>query len=383
MAKNRRLELIAEIQEKRKSHVIAYVLSDRPGAEGSIGPDGVEEMYRLLSEMKPLERKSLDLFLFSHRGDTTVPWRMVGMIREMLELINVIVPHKAHGAATMIALGADNIIMSERGELSFPEVAPMSSIAAGIGGGAAREASVEEAKAVMSLMESFGRVREKQRVDAFIRLMDRAGPMVLGSAQRLIEQIRTDCLKLLERRRKRLSRRRNRQIVDRLFSDFGQPHRTITRSLAVKGVGLKQVRNEEPLEPAFLELLTLYEKEFLKREPLDPESALEGSAQDRRVFPDRKLAYMESANRTRVLLEDLKVQKVRSAPPNINLDPRITLPSLQIGADLKDDDVWSFIERWLQGRLPGLIDEALTRFRQSLPESGYRLSPMNRRWVDE
>jgi hypothetical protein len=47
---------------------------------------------------------------------------MVGMIREMFDLFNVIVPHKAHGPGTMIALGADTIIMGERGTLSPIEV---------------------------------------------------------------------------------------------------------------------------------------------------------------------------------------------------------------------------------------------------------------------
>jgi hypothetical protein len=383
MSKNRRLELIEEIQEKRKSHVIAYVLSDRTGAEGSISPDAVGEMYRLLSELKPLGRKPLDLFLFAHRGDTNVPWQMAAMIREMLDLFNVIVPYKAHGAATMIALGADTIIMSERGELSPVEVLTEGRLLSADGGPEVEGASVEDARAVMSLMESFGRVREKQRVDAFIRMMDRTHPMLLGSMHRLVEKTRTDCLKLLERRKRRFSSGRNRKIISRLFSDFGLTHRTITRSEAVKGIGLKQVQSEEALEPAFLELLTRYEEEFLRGEPFDPESALEGSDQDRRVFPDRKLAYMESTKRTRVFLEDLKVQKMRETPPNIHLDPQIVLPPLHLGAELKDEDLWSFVDRWLQSRLPALIDEALVRFRKSLPESGCQRASMNRRWMDE
>jgi hypothetical protein len=92
---------------------------------------------------------------------------------------------------------------------------------------------------------------------------------------------------------------------------------------------------------------------------------------------------MESTKRTRVLLEDLKVQKMRDTPPNIHLDPQIVLPPLHLGAELKDQDLWSFVDRWLQSRLPALIDEALVRFRRSLPESGCQRASMNRRWVDE
>jgi hypothetical protein len=383
MSKNRRLELIERIQEKRKSHVITCVLSDRPNAEGSISPDVVREMYRLLSELKPFGGKPLDLFLFAHRGDTTVPWQMVGMIREMFDLFNVIVPHKAHGAATMIALGADTIIMGERGELSPIEVLVPEGFLSGERGLEDKGASVEDAKALMSLMESFGRVREKQRIDAFLRTMASVNPLLLGSMQRRVEQTKTDCLRLLERRRRRFSKGRNRKIISHLFSDFGSSYRIITRSEAEKSIGLKQVRSEAELEPVFQELLALYEQELLTGEPFDPESALEHSDHDAKVFTNRKLVYMESAKGTRVFLEDLKVQKMRESPQNIRLDPQIILPSLNIGTELKEEDLWSFVEGWLQSHLPALIDEALGRFKRSLFVSGYQRTPMNQRWVDE
>ena len=383
MSKNRRMELIERIQERRKSHVITYVVGDRPNAEGRISSDAVEEMYRLLSELKPYGGRPLDLFLFAHRGDTTVPWQMVGMIRELFDLFNVIIPHKAHGAATMIALGADTIIMGERGELSPIEVLIPRGLLPRERESEDRGASVEDAKALMSLMEKFGRAREKQRIDAFLRTMDSVDPLLLGSMQRQAEQTKVDCQRLLERRRRRFSKGRNKNIIRRLFSDFVSRHRTITRSEALKSIGLKQVRSEEALEPVFMELLSLYEEELLPREPFDPECAVENSDQEERIFSGRKLAYMESTKRTRVFLEDLKVQKLRTFPQNIRLDPRIILPSLQCEGEMEEDDLWSFIEGWLQGHLPALIDEALVRFQRSLPVSEYQRTSMNRRWVDE
>ena len=238
MSKSRRLQLIEKIQERRKSHVITYVLGDHPHAEGRIGTDAVGEMYRLLSELRPFGKKPLDLFLVAHRGDTTVPWQMVGMIRELFDLFNVIVPHKAHGAATMIALGADTIIMGERGELSPIEVPIPRSFFSGERGSEDRGASVEDAKALVSLMEKFGKVREKQRIDAFLRTMDSINPLVLGSMHRVAEQTKMDCLRLLERRRRRFTKGRNGKIISGLFSDFASSHRTITRSEALKSLGL-------------------------------------------------------------------------------------------------------------------------------------------------
>jgi hypothetical protein len=381
MAKNHRVELIERIQEQRKSHVITYVVSDRPGAEGEISLDAVEEMYGLLSGLKPFGGKPLDLFIFAPKGDTTVPWRMVGMIREVFDLFNVIVPYKAYGAATMIALGADTIIMGERGELS-----PIETLIPGDdsfrGGIEKKGASAEDAKALMAIIESFGRIREKQRIDAFLRAMDGTNPLLLGGMQRLADRTRTDCLKLLERRRRSFSGGTNKKIVSRLFSEFVFTHRTITRSEAVKSIGLKQVRTEKVLEPVFQELLSLYQAELHVNEPFHPEYDLENAHEEENVFSGRTLAYMESAKRTRIFLEDLKVQKIRESAANIQLDPQIILPSLNIGTESKEEELWPFVEGWLQSRLPALIDEALIRYRKSLPVSGYQRIPMNRRWVD-
>jgi len=51
------------------------------------------------------QNKKIDLFLYSRGGDVSVPWRIVTMIREFCDEFCVLIPYKAHSAATMIALG--------------------------------------------------------------------------------------------------------------------------------------------------------------------------------------------------------------------------------------------------------------------------------------
>ncbi|MBN2033829.1 MAG: hypothetical protein JW836_11175 [Deltaproteobacteria bacterium] len=382
MSRDRRLQLIESIENERKSKVVAYVISDRPGSEGSLSPDGVEEMYRLLCELKPLDRKPMDLFLFAHRGDITVPWQMVGMIREIFDLFNVIVPHKAHGPATMIALGADTIVMGERGTLSSIQIPASGDSLGETQNVGIKSHSVEDAKAVMSLMEYFGRMREKQKIEAFFRVMEATNPFLLGSINKQIEHMRADCLGLLEKRKRRFSKGKNKRIVDRLFSDFSSPYHSITRSEAVEGIGLKQVKKEENLEPLFGELLMLYKQELETNEHVHLESAPDSFEEEEKVFPNRKIACMESTKKMRVLIEDLKVQKIREVPPSIRLDPQINLPTLEITSELREGDIWSFIEGWLQGNLPGLIEESFLRFKKSLPVTACKRTPFNRRWVD-
>ena len=383
MTGNRRLELMERIEKERKSRVVAYVVDSRPGSDGSMGPDAVEEMYQLLCGLKPMDKKPLDLFLVAHGGDLTVPWQFVGMIREMFGLFNVIISHRAHGPATMIALGADSIIMGERGTLSPIETLIPADLS--IGGQATENQglSIVDAKGLMSLMESFGRMREKQRIDVFVRMMEKIHPLLLGAMHKRFERIKADCLGLLETRRRRFGKGRNRKIVNKLLSDVASQHHHITRSEAAQGIGLKQVRRDEALEPLFEELLALYEQEFKSSGSPGGGLPQDSLQEEESVFSNCKLAFMESAKRTRVLLVDRKVQKIREAAPTIRLDPQIILPALEIGPEMGEDRIWSFMEDWLQANLPGLIDEAFVRFKKSLPVSGYQWTSVNRRWVDE
>src|SRR5439155_25016739 len=59
----------------------------------------------------------LDVFLVSNGGDSVVPWRLVSLFREFAKSFNVLIPYRAYSAATLLALGADEIVMHPFGEL--------------------------------------------------------------------------------------------------------------------------------------------------------------------------------------------------------------------------------------------------------------------------
>src|SRR3989338_8299095 len=109
--------LIAQIEGLRGSQVITYLTSDRPGPTNArVAMDVIPVISRQLREIRKTEY--IDLFLYSTGGDTMVPWRLVSMIREYCDKFSVLVPYKAHSAATMISLGADEIVMSDLSEIS-------------------------------------------------------------------------------------------------------------------------------------------------------------------------------------------------------------------------------------------------------------------------
>jgi ClpP class serine protease len=111
-----RQQLIRQIQENRKSKLITYITGDRQPVGAMIAEDAVRPLYDQLLAVGKIER--IDLFLYSRGGDVSVPWRIVSMFREFCREFSVISPYKAHSAATLISLGADEIVMGKKSELS-------------------------------------------------------------------------------------------------------------------------------------------------------------------------------------------------------------------------------------------------------------------------
>src|SRR5437016_160212 len=111
MAKAERLKLIEQIQEARGTYVISYVTSTRQNLEVPMAMDSVRKLYehlRLVDKAK--DEAAVDFFIHSNGGDSTVPWRLVTLIREHASRFSVLVPHREFSAATLTALGADSVI---------------------------------------------------------------------------------------------------------------------------------------------------------------------------------------------------------------------------------------------------------------------------------
>ncbi len=116
MARTTRKGLIEKLQTARGGRLlITYITSTRPGYEIQIADDAFRLIYDHLEAGKELAENGVDLFIHSNGGSGTVPWRMVSLIRQYTTKFSVIVPHHAFSAATLIALGADEIIMHKMG----------------------------------------------------------------------------------------------------------------------------------------------------------------------------------------------------------------------------------------------------------------------------
>lgn len=57
------------------------------------------------------ESSEVDIMIHSFGGDALAAWKLMSLIRERFEKVHVLVPYMAFSAATLFALGADEIVM--------------------------------------------------------------------------------------------------------------------------------------------------------------------------------------------------------------------------------------------------------------------------------
>jgi hypothetical protein len=116
MALADRIPLYSSLEERRGRPLIVYVTSSRPNAQGLMASDAVPELLDQLSAL-PGDAKAIDLLVVSQGGDATVAWRAMSLLRERFEDVAVLVPQAAYSAATLLALGASEIVMHPHGNL--------------------------------------------------------------------------------------------------------------------------------------------------------------------------------------------------------------------------------------------------------------------------
>ncbi|GBE54020.1 serine dehydrogenase proteinase [archaeon BMS3Bbin15] len=110
MAHEERVKLYEKIEEKRGRPLISYFTNLRANASAQMASDVIPEFAKQILEI-PKEQKEVDILIVSYGGDPTVAWRIISMLRERFEKVSVLVPYAAYSAATLLALGANEILM--------------------------------------------------------------------------------------------------------------------------------------------------------------------------------------------------------------------------------------------------------------------------------
>src|SRR3990170_4401767 len=110
-----RKDLIKALEDLRKSRAICYVTGDRAPFTTKIASDAVPLFEKHLRKIGKCN--TLSLFLYTRGGDILAPLSIVKLLRNYCQMLEVIIPYHAHSAGTLLALGANKIVMGKMGEL--------------------------------------------------------------------------------------------------------------------------------------------------------------------------------------------------------------------------------------------------------------------------
>jgi hypothetical protein len=238
----------------------------------------------------------------------------------------VLVPYKAHSAATLMALGVDRIVMGKKGELG-PIDPILSRVERGEGTVVQEQLSVEDVMSFISFIKERAGLGDQAAISSSVGILaEKLTPWVLGSIYRAHSHIRLIARKLLASHQKPPDEQRVNLIVDSLAEKMYFHGHAIGRQEAEE-IGLPVERPNAELEKTLWQLFEAYEAMMKLRYPIDPRVAIP-SGQDTHTEP-AILACIESESRLHVFRGDLKFRHVRQIPPqlNLNLNLNLQLPS--------------------------------------------------------
>lgn len=358
MGLDERIKLIEKIEEERNSRVIAYITGDRFGIPpAQIGEDILPRLKEFLSKIGKTEK--IDLFLYSRGGMTNVPWMIVSLIREYANNFSVLIPFRAHSAATMIALGADEIVCGPAAQLGpiDPSITtPFNPIDQQ---GRLLEVGTETVRAYMEFLNNSGDFAKL----GFDKLLNTLNPLALGEIYRNHYYIRNMAMKILSLHNGgKLDQKERENIVKKLVEEMYYHGHAITRKEA-KEIGLNIVEADEKLEKLMWQLYADYAEEMKLNLNFSPLSFLMEKKFQPTILQE-KIAFLESKDSSYIFNVKLLLEPIRQNPPQLLLNINYQLPQdlLQIIQQNPDlNQIIRVILERLQPYIPILIQEELEK----------------------
>ncbi|HEY2346165.1 MAG TPA: hypothetical protein VGH80_09815 [Xanthomonadaceae bacterium] len=263
-----RIQLYEEMERVRSRPLLVYVTSARQNAHGMIAGDVVHELLMQLNRL-PHRASELDLLLVSNGGDPTVAWRVVSLIRESVKKLSVLVPQAAFSAATLIALGADEIVMHPHGNLG-PTDPQISSPKRGGAQGTADSVpfgSEDLAAFLKFARETVGLSDQEQMRSIFTKFCDEVGSVAIGIAARSSQLSVVMGERLLQLHMTGDGEKQKaRAIAEKLTRDFFHHGYPVSRTEAVE-IGLRVAQRDQAVESIMWKIWADLGEELELREP--------------------------------------------------------------------------------------------------------------------
>jgi len=293
-----RFRLISDLEEQRGSRVVALVTGDRQGHETRLARDILPLAYDHLRQIGATEQ--IDLFLYTTGGDTLAAWGLINLIREYCKRLVVVVPFRCHSAGTLMALGADEVLLAPGAQLgpidpsvSSPYNPPPPGVLPQAGRVQLLPVSVEDMLGYIHLVKNGAGISHEDALARLIAIMaDKVHPLALGAVYRAREHVSTFARSLLASHLQ--SEPKVDLIVDYL-SKLPSHSYIISRREAQAVLGDDWVKplssNEELL---VWQLYKAYEEWLELTNPYSPDAILAGGGSVTRTFPRASLESTDS-----------------------------------------------------------------------------------------
>lgn len=250
-----RIDLYKSIENVFDTKLLVYVTSDRQGMCAQIAQDAIDYFIGHLDKIGVCKR--ISLYLYTRGGDTAAAWNIINLLRMYCDELQVIVPHKAHSAGTIISLGANEIIMTKQATLGPIDPSVNTSLNPLIPNSAGQTypVSVEAIKGYLEFAKNELSIRDDSALsNIYIKLTDKVHPIVLGQVYRSKAQIQMLAQKLLKTQVQ--DQDKVKRIIDFLCSDSGSHDYTVNRREAELDLGLKV---KKPTEEQYKLIKSIYD----------------------------------------------------------------------------------------------------------------------------
>ena len=316
MPTKERKDLIKQLEAKLDARILTLVTGDRQGMETRIAPD----ILSLVSEHLAFTKRSreLALFLYTPGGDTIVGWGLVNLLRQYCEQFSVLVPFRALSCGTLIALGADSIVMGKHGLLSPVDPSVSSPFNPSVPGGqpdvlSLLPVSVEDMIGFLDLArKEIGLKTEESLTSVLNILANKVHPLALGAVYRAREQTGDLAKRLM------LTHSNDEAKIDRITSRLTQElptHNYLIGRAEAMNIKLDIKEPSEEVEQLMWQLYKEYEKWLKLTSPFSAELDL-GTDSRKRIRYER--AAVESVSEDtlsqHVFITDNEIFKVSTTP---------------------------------------------------------------------
>jgi len=317
MTRRSRLGLIKKLEGLRNSRLLVYITGDRRGLETRIATDVWPFILEHLESMGNVDK--IDLFLYTPGGLSNAGTGLVALLREFCKKFSVIIPFKAHSAGTLIALGADSIVMTKVAQLSpvDPSIqSPYNPPAPGPqppGGVNLLPVNVEEVIGYLELARKESGIKDDNAMASIFKdLSSKVHPLALGNVYRARAQIAMLSRQLLTRHMGENKEEQVQEIVRKLTRDLYSHDYIIGRAEAKEVLGLNIEEIDNDTERLIWRLYKEYEKLLELTVPLTPSILLGTSDQIRCNFTR---GIIESRLRVDAFQSDQEFRRVQVTPP--------------------------------------------------------------------